>query len=306
MTSATSLATSVGEAIAGFNSAALAALTALDVADYALMATGGLILVVIAASAAVRGRSARWLGPPRRFESGAEFLFLPMIVYLVALMGLHEVIGRYLPSEQAENATENRVDLAAVLANNAAMVFGAVACWAVGRRCIGTRQQPFVLGTPTAARNVLGGIGGALVAVAVCPATLYATVWIIETLRPDFVFHEHQVIDALRSPGRPTWLPWALWIGVAAVTPVAEELFFRGLVQTTLGQVLRNRWGAIVAAAGLFGLAHASQPQVVPAIFVFGLVLGVLYERRGSLIGPIVAHALFNAKTLLWESLATG
>jgi membrane protease YdiL (CAAX protease family) len=44
----------------------------------------------------------------------------------------------------------------------------------------------------------------------------------------------------------------------------------------------------------------------VPAIALFGLILGLLYERSGSLVGPIVAHALFNAKTMLWESLGGG
>jgi membrane protease YdiL (CAAX protease family) len=29
----------------------------------------------------------------------------------------------------------------------------------------------------------------------------------------------------------------------------------------------------------------------------------LLHRRTGSLIAPIVAHGLFNAKTLLWETL---
>jgi membrane protease YdiL (CAAX protease family) len=59
----------------------------------------------------------------------------------------------------------------------------------------------------------------------------------------------------------------------------------------------------IAIAAGVFGLAHGSQPQVVPALTLFGVILGLLHRRTGSLIAPIVAHGLFNAKTLLWETL---
>ena len=45
------------------------------------------------------------------------------------------------------------------------------------------------------------------------------------------------------------------------------------------------------------------QPHVVLPLAVLGVLLGVLYLRTGSLLGPIVLHALFNAKTLLWETL---
>jgi len=37
---------------------------------------------------------------------------------------------------------------------------------------------------------------------------------------------------------------------------------------------------------------------------VLALLLGYAYERTGSLLPPMVIHALFNAKTLIWEALA--
>ncbi len=73
---------------------------------------------------------------------------------------------------------------------------------------------------------------------------------------------------------------------------IAREFFFRGILQTILFKWVKSRWMAIVAAGILFGLAHSDQPQVIPAITAFGIILGIIYERRGSLVGPIVAQRL--------------
>ncbi|MFH0981968.1 MAG: CPBP family intramembrane glutamic endopeptidase, partial [Planctomycetota bacterium] len=88
--------------------------------------------------------------------------------------------------------------------------------------------------------------------------------------------------------------------------PMAEECFFRGMLQTMLLRVLRRRWVAVLAPALLFGMAHLDQPHVVPALTLFGVILGLQYERSGALVGPIALHALFNLKTLIWEWLVSG
>ena len=88
-----------------------------------------------------------------------------------------------------------------------------------------------------------------------------------------------------------------LFIFLAIGAPVVEELFFRGL----LFRSLRRRFGptvAVVGSAVLFGLAHF-EPLQLPALILFGLVLGVLAEKSGRLGPGIVAHAVFNAATVL-------
>lgn len=84
--------------------------------------------------------------------------------------------------------------------------------------------------------------------------------------------------------------------------PLAEELFFRGLLQ---GVVNRRRSApvAVVCSAVAFGLAHFQVVQL-PALIVLGLVLGTLFHRRGRLGASIVAHSTFNAITMavLWVS----
>jgi membrane protease YdiL (CAAX protease family) len=80
---------------------------------------------------------------------------------------------------------------------------------------------------------------------------------------------------------------------VAAVPGVAEETFFRGLVQTRL--VARwGRWPGIAATAAAFGLVHLDLVQGSLAALA-GLFLGWITERFGSIRPSIAAHASNNA-----------
>ena len=94
---------------------------------------------------------------------------------------------------------------------------------------------------------------------------------------------------------------------VAVGAPIAEEIFFRGLTQRALlkkqGLARLNPWFAIIATALFFAASHF-QPVQFPALFVFGLVLGLLAWRTGRLGPSIWAHLTFNAvaaATLLWH-----
>jgi membrane protease YdiL (CAAX protease family) len=84
-----------------------------------------------------------------------------------------------------------------------------------------------------------------------------------------------------------------LFIVVAVVAPIVEEIFFRGLILRSLQRRMSTGW-AIVVSAALFGAAHL-QPLQFPALFVFGLVAAILATRTGRLGPGIWAHVAFNA-----------
>jgi membrane protease YdiL (CAAX protease family) len=96
---------------------------------------------------------------------------------------------------------------------------------------------------------------------------------------------------------------------LAAVAP-AEELLYRGAIQGGLRSAFGAGW-AIVGAAGLFGLMHLGQylvlgtpvtTAVVVSLVVIafnGVIIGLLYERTGTLLVPIAAHGLFNVALLV-------
>lgn len=87
------------------------------------------------------------------------------------------------------------------------------------------------------------------------------------------------------------------------VAPLVEETVFRGFVYAVLKKHTDAFFAALVSAA-LFALAHAHLASAVP-LFVLALGFTVAYERTGSLLVPMLMHALFNAITLV-ALLVTG
>ena len=108
------------------------------------------------------------------------------------------------------------------------------------------------------------------------------------------VVGDHQLIDALRTRGTP--LLWAAVIGSAVlVAPLAEELIYRVLLQSTLRKRLPA--AAAVAASSLAFMA-VHEPAVMLTVLPLAVVNGMLFERTGSYGLVVVVHALFNAAML--------
>ena len=89
---------------------------------------------------------------------------------------------------------------------------------------------------------------------------------------------------------------------LAFITPMSEELFFRGFIFRGLLPKL-GPWGAIVASALVFSAFHLSLGVLVP-IFITGFLLAWLYWRTGSLWAAIGAHAGQNALALGVQALS--
>jgi len=82
------------------------------------------------------------------------------------------------------------------------------------------------------------------------------------------------------------------------ITPVLEEIVFRGLVFSTL----RCRLSLVTAAplsAAIFAAAHGYGASGLLAVFCSGLVWAVAYEKTKSLLPSIVAHAVGNLNASL-------
>jgi membrane protease YdiL (CAAX protease family) len=74
---------------------------------------------------------------------------------------------------------------------------------------------------------------------------------------------------------------------------LAEELFFRGFLQTVFCQRLGDIKGIVLAS--LFFMFSHLMPWGFPDKFLGGLFLGFLYLRTGTLWAPIFAHFLNNS-----------
>lgn len=96
---------------------------------------------------------------------------------------------------------------------------------------------------------------------------------------------------------RDPWGRLAITVLAVVAAPVAEEFFFRGVIQHPLEQ----RWGAaagILGAAALFALVHLL-PWIFPLHFFLGTVFGwVVYTTR-SIWSGVIFHAGNNALAVL-------
>jgi membrane protease YdiL (CAAX protease family) len=107
-----------------------------------------------------------------------------------------------------------------------------------------------------------------------------------------------QVTQRPKAPG--TLL--AMLSIAATIVPVAEELFFRNLLQKRLAEAL-PAWGAIGMTSFFFAIVHlggfVSSPTAVDVglLQVFGsaLLLGYVYHRTENLSITIAGHAGFNS-----------
>ena len=80
--------------------------------------------------------------------------------------------------------------------------------------------------------------------------------------------------------------------------PTIEEICFRGIV---LGGLLKTRcrpWLAILISTLLFALLHGLGANFVTAI-LFGILVGWLYWRTGSIIPGIIIHITNNSLTAI-------
>ena len=79
----------------------------------------------------------------------------------------------------------------------------------------------------------------------------------------------------------------------AGLAPLGEEALFRGLLLPALTRRV-GLIGGVAISAALFALLHFNAFAFLP-LFAFGLALGAAYWMTGSLLVPILMHAVFNA-----------
>ena len=116
-----------------------------------------------------------------------------------------------------------------------------------------------------------------------------------ELLRLAGISPAEQAIVTLLRQGSPL-IAAILIPSTVLLAPVGEELCFRYAIFRVL-ESHSGFWAAAVMTALLFAAAHINL-QVFPSLFLLGLWLSWLYRRTGSLLAPMLAHALFNAVSM--------
>jgi membrane protease YdiL (CAAX protease family)/ribosomal protein L40E len=94
-----------------------------------------------------------------------------------------------------------------------------------------------------------------------------------------------------------------LFVSQCLITPLAEELAFRGLSFNRLLAWFSFKKANLIQAL-LFALAHINNPLQAAFTFVFALFLGWIYWRTRRITLVVVAHMAYNSTShLLWEIL---
>ena len=136
------------------------------------------------------------------------------------------------------------------------------------------------------------------------PAVAFVTSLLLGTMVSEPSEHMRQLEETMRSfDGRRLPL---LFLMIAGLPGIAEELLYRGYVQSRL----LRAWPAglsIALSALLFGVAHLD-PFHALAVLPLGLWLGVVAWRADSLGPAILGHIVNNALALVmarWVDRAT-
>jgi membrane protease YdiL (CAAX protease family) len=96
------------------------------------------------------------------------------------------------------------------------------------------------------------------------------------------------------SPGVPMVLALVL------VGPVAEEIMFRGFVMEGLMPTRIGQSGALALSALAWALLHIQYDMIsMILVFALGILCGLARLASGSLLLPILLHALWNGFSLL-------
>lgn len=135
------------------------------------------------------------------------------------------------------------------------------------------------------------GIGGWLTAF---PIVLIA--FIISYLLNAEAIRSQQDVSILFLSSSP-WGKFAIALLALLIAPPVEEFLFRGLLYSSLRREFAVSL-AIPLSSFFFAAVHHDIPRLLP-LMVLGCLFAFLYEERRSLLPSIVAHALWNAQTLL-------
>ena len=135
--------------------------------------------------------------------------------------------------------------------------------------------------TPTLAHCVTGVISGCI---------LLAGNYVIVEYGSRYSSLLHTIKTLIETDVSPLFRHIDVWtmIFIAIISGVAEEIFFRGVVQSQIG---------IWLSSLVFGLAHIwKKTAILYGIYaaLIGFVFGAMYIATGNLWVPILAHVVNN------------
>jgi len=243
----------------------------------------GMALLAVSAARVLRGRPVLAPAPPGQAAWRPSDILIVAAVWALAHAGAQVFLPGGGTDLESPGPWLFQVVLTAATLATVALV---VAVRGGSRRALGLHGHRF-------GRNVALGVYGFLCFLPIHAALMLFVQVALDRLNLRPVMQE-PVRLFLKTDSAVALMAVPL-VGVL-VAPVGEEVLFRGFIQGALREACGAR-AALAATAALFAAIHFNL-FAFPALLALGLVLGYLYDRTQSLVGPIVLHALYNAAVL--------
>ena len=124
----------------------------------------------------------------------------------------------------------------------------------------------------------------------------------------NYYFHvEENDTNTLVDIYKTSVWPVLLWITVVIFAPICEESLFRGFLFEGFRRSRLGLIGTIVLTSIVWtGLHVGYSVSSLWTIFIFGLVLGAVRYKTGSLWGTMAMHAFYNAVGMTLVALNIG
>lgn len=268
----------------------------------------GLLGLVVLAYYVIHPKAKAWraasVTAPSWNTSLSDSLLLILIVGACVFIGplIGASIARFVPGGKETGGAVQ------VLAGNIGMfTLAPIALAAVVTYLRGHGNSVATLNAPTAPAP-LDAVGiGFLTFLGAMPLMLAVLIpWTLLLKHFGYAMEKQPVVDLLLGDSPPS-VRLGLVIVAVVLAPVTEEIIFRaGLYRMLRGVV--PRWAALLISATVFATLHFNVAAFI-ALVALGAIWAHVYEKSGSIVVTIVAHALFNLTSIalmLNGQLATG
>ena len=126
------------------------------------------------------------------------------------------------------------------------------------------------------------------------PTAIFAVVYLGWMLASDQAIHWRGPWDFRPWQSAPLLASAMRVLAVCLLGPMAEELLFRGVIFSWLKERIPLTLTIVLTAVG-WALLHWSYSwAVIGVIVIDGILLGAARARTGSVVPPIIMHALYN------------
>ncbi len=148
------------------------------------------------------------------------------------------------------------------------------------------------------------GVVAYLAVLPVCIGLLFLTQWIAVQICGPMEFKTHPLLQDAKNTAMAVKVMAV--VSAVVLAPLAEEVLFRGLLQSMVRKYTGKPWIAIASITLIFVLVHWPMWYTFPSLAALSIVLGYNYERTGRLTAPIITHMLFNLVFILTTMMQTG